>query len=286
MRARPPRWILIASASALVGAGAVAAAWAITSGGPAAPSKRGKVDISFEPGLPNAARPLEGQGGLARVVQTVNHEVRLPTDIHVRVVGAATAKRVKAAGPMYEPSSHTVYFPWSFFDESRDDLGHLKLLRNLRPAQLDEVAKGAMLFVLYHELAHGLIDVLDIPVVASEEQMADSFAAVLAIVSGRGGESLPLSAAALQEARSERQAAPTLFDYADDHGFDRQRAFNDICLVYGSAPKRYSSLVQAGFLPAGRVGACPFEYKRTVRSWARLLAPWLTQAKGLTPLGR
>jgi hypothetical protein len=140
-----------------------------------------------------------------------------------------------------------------------------------------------MTFVLYHELAHGLIDVLDIPVVASEEQMADSFASVLAIVSGGGGEIVPLSAAVLEEAHSEAHGVPALADYADDHGFDRSRAFDDICLVYGSAPDRFAKLVEQGFLPARRARICPFDYQRTLRSWNRLLQPWLRHEQGLIP---
>jgi hypothetical protein len=177
-----------------------------------------------------------------------------------------------------------VYFPWSFFERSRRELARLKLLANASPAQLDQIAQNAMAFVLYHELAHGLVDVLDVPVVASEEQMADSFASVLAIVSG-GGEVVPLSAAAVSEASSEAHGAPVLADYADEHGFDRSRAFDVVCLLYGSSPAKFSKLVEQGFLPSGRARICRFDYERTLRSWNRLLQPWLTHRHGLVRVG-
>lgn len=283
MRRPPLSWILSVAGAALLGAGVVGAVWAITTAGSSSVQRGGRVDISYEPGPSNVVRLLQRSGVLDRAVGTVNQEVALPRDLHVRVVGEETAARVGVTGPEYQPSNHTVYFPWSFFEQSRDELRHLKLLAKATPAQLDQISRSAMTFVLYHELTHGLIDVLDVPVVASEEPMADSFASVLAIVSG-GGQIVPLSAAALGEARSEAHGAPTLADYADDHGFDRSRAFDEICLVYGSAPQAFSKLVEQGFLPSSRAHACPFDYQRTLRSWNRLLKPWLAHQQGLVAL--
>jgi hypothetical protein len=278
-------WILSLTVATLVGAGVVGAIWWITSAGSSGSPRGGRVDIRYEPGAPEVVRSLQRSGVLARAVATVNDEVALPRDLHVRVLSDQAASRVGASGPEYEPGRHTVYLPWSFVEQSRGELGRLKLLAKATPAQLDRIAQSAMTFVLYHELAHGLIDVLDLPVVASEEQMADSFASVLAIVSRGGGESVPLSAAVLGEARSEAHGAPALADYADDHGFDRSRAFDEVCLVYGSAPHKFSNLVQQGFLPSGRARVCPFDYQRTLRSWNRLLQPWLTHKEGVASLG-
>lgn len=103
---------------------------------------------------------------------------------------------------------------------------------------------------------------LDLPIVAGEEQTGDNFASILAIASRR--PVVPLSAAALNEARFQRKGAPTLHDFADDHGFDRQRAFDNECLVYGSAPQRFSDLIAKGFLPAARARICPFDYQREI----------------------
>lgn len=286
MRSVPLAWVAIAAASALVGAGAVAAAWALSGGGGGGSAQGGTVDIAFEPGPSDAVRLLERSGALARAVQTVNYELTPPTDVHVRIVGPETAARVGAAGPVYEPSRRTVYIPWSFVEQSRQDLDHLDLLAGARPDQLDDVETGAIVFVLYHELAHALIDVLDVPVVASEEQTADSFASVFAIESRDGGEVVPLSAAAMAEAAHRRRGTPTLADYADDHGFDRQRALAEVCLVYGSSPSHYAVFVRRGYVPPHREEICRFDYRRTFRSWRRLLGPWLTHEGGLRPLPR
>jgi hypothetical protein len=265
--------------AALLGAGVVGLSWALTSGGGSeAPRPAGKVDITFEPGPADAVRLLQKSGALAGAVRTVNFEIALPTDLHVKVGASGPA------APVYEPSERTIYLPWSWIEETRHDLHDLDLLRELPESSLNEIETGAMVFVLYHELGHGLIDVLDIPIVTSEEQTADSFASVFAIQSRKGGEIIPLSAAAFSEAQQRKRAAPTLSDFADDHGFDRQRAFTELCLVYGSGPKRFQSLVEKGFLPESRAGICQFDYERALRSWRRLLGRWLTHHGALLPL--
>lgn len=286
MRSVPLAWVAIAAASALVGAGAMAAAWALSGNGGGEAGHGGKIDIAFEPGPSAAVRLLERSGALARAVRSANYEITPPTDIHVRMVGPETAARVGTTGPVYEPTRRTVYIPWSFVEESRQDLGHLDLLQAARPDQLDDVETSAIVFVLYHELAHALIDVLDLPVVASEEQTADSFASVFAIESRNGGEIVPLSAAAMSEAAHRKRGTPTLADYADDHGFDRQRALAQVCLVYGSNPNRFAVFVRKGYVPSHREEICRFDYQRTFRSWRRLLGPWLTHEGGLQPLRR
>jgi hypothetical protein len=142
-----------------------------------------------------------------------------------------------------------------------------------------------MVFVLYHELSHGIIDVLDVPVVAGQEPTADNLATIFSIASLKGGQSVPLSSAALEEAHAADSAAPGLMQYADEHGFDQQRAFDARCLVYGSAPQRFQRLVGPR-LPPRRADLCKFDYPEDLRAWRRLLAAGLTHVGGLTPLRR
>jgi hypothetical protein len=247
-------------------------------------SRNGEARISFEPGPAPEAAAIQGSGAFQRAVSTVNRELDLPTDLQVRVVGPETAARVGIDGPTYVPKDRTVYFPWSFVSQSRDDLRSLPQFNSLSPKQVDQRLAEAMTFVLYHELSHGLVDVLDIPVVASPEETADSLASVFAIASTHGGQVVPLSAAALDEALAKKQRIPTLADYADDHGFSRQRAYNALCLVYGSDPGRYAKIVSSGLLPERRADICRFEYQEGLRSWRRLLSAYLTHTGGLLPL--
>jgi hypothetical protein len=275
--------VAIACVSALLGA-AIALGISALVDDSGQPSRDGEASISFEPGPAADVAAIQSSGAFQRAVSTVNHELGLPTDLRVQVVGPETAARVGIEGPTYIPKDRTVYFPWSFVSQSRDDLRTLSRFNSLSPEQIDQRLAEAMTFVLYHELSHGLVDVLDVPVVASPEETADSLASIFAIATSRGGQVVPLSASALDEALAKKQRIPTLADYADDHGFSRQRAFNALCLVYGSDPSRYANIVDSGLLPKARADICHFEYQDDLRSWRRLLSAYLTRTGGLLPL--
>jgi Putative metallopeptidase len=205
-------------------------------------------------------------------LQTVNRKVRLPSDLRVRMVDDRAGERRGISGPTYEPRDRAVYFPWSFVESSRRQLDG------------DAPLRDAMVFTLYHELTHGLIDLLDVPVVGGEERAADSFAAILAIRSKGGGQQVPLGMATLLEARSRSERPPGAADYADDHELDGERAVDALCLVYGSDPRRYAGLVGKS-LPKARADGCPFEYRQELRAWRRLLARWVTEQGGLGAKG-
>ena len=208
---------------------------------------------------------------LEEAVRTVNREIRLPSNVSVRLVGDDEAQRRGITGPTYEPGDRAVYFPWSFVDESRRQLGD------------DRALRAATVFVLYHELTHGIIDLVDVPVVGGEERAADSLAAVFAIRSQSGGQAIPLGMTKLFEGRQGGEAPGAVAqDYADDHELDGQRAADALCLVYGSDPGRYARLVGRD-LPKTRADTCRFEYEQEVRAWRRLLKTWLTKRGGLRP---
>lgn len=285
----------IGLASLVVGGLIIGAVWALSAGDDAGGGD-GRVRISYEPGSGKSADLIRRSRVLDRAVRTVNREIDLPQDLSVRVIGDASAARLGVSGPVYEPRERTVYYPWAFVTESHGDLRRLSRrspaeldelvnLRRLDSKALDRLLEDSMVFVLYHEVSHGLFDVLDIPVVGGEEPTADSLAAIFAIASLTGGQAVTLAGAALEVARGDQKGEPTLADYADDHGFDRQRAFNSLCLVYGSSPSRNRNLVGGpGDLTPSRSRLCPFEYRGDLRSWRRLLRDRLTDRGGLLPL--
>ncbi len=276
------RWGLLVAA--LLGAAAVGAVWLITSGDDDE-KHTGEVRLTFDPGHPEdealLRKPFE------RAVRTVNDETDLPTDITVRAVSEDEATRKQIGGPTYVPEDRTVYFPYAFVDQSRDDIerfGHPRLPDRTS----DQVLSDAMVFALYHELTHGLIDALDLPSVGGEESDADSLAAVLAIASeeGRQGQIVPLSAAALESDEGKRLGPAGLANYADNHKVAQQREIDALCFVYGSDPKRFRNLVggKEGLTPQ-RAELCEFKYQRELRSWRRLLDEHLTE-RGLRPADR
>ncbi len=276
----------VALVAALIGAGVASSAWALATADGGEPDGTGEVTVTYERGPGEAARLVERSGSFDATAETINREIALHDDLEVRVIGDRAAIRKGIGGPQYEPSEHVVYFPWSFIVQAHADLAALREAGHLRHAEIDEILGHAMQWVLYHELSHGILADLDVPVLAGEERTADSLATVLSLRADTEGEALPLSAAVLQLASAERGGPPALADYADDHGLDRQRAFDAICAVYGSSPGHHRELLTgANALPPTRAELCAYDYQELVRDWRRALAPHLTQTGGLLPPG-
>jgi hypothetical protein len=271
------RSVALALTALLVGAGAVGVAWWLTERGhgPGA----GKVVVSYEPGPPGDEQLVRSAFGPA--VSKVNAKLGLSHDLQVRVVGAATAAKVGASGPVYDPQARTTYIPWDFVEQARTDLAAAAQSNNLT-APLDQVLSEAMTFVLYHETAHGVIDLLDVPSTGGEEADADSLGTILGIASGPSGQSIPLAADELFAAEATHPHNPAAQAAA---GYDspQERYYNVQCLVYGSNPARNASLVggEQG-VPPNQSQTCIFDYRREARSWQRLLGPDLRQVNALS----
>lgn len=270
--------IVLPLVGVLVGAGAVGAAWWLTGRGQGPGT--GKVVVGFEPGPTGDEQLL--RSAFEPAVTRVNSELGLSHDLDVRVVGTATAARVGAQGPLYDPQAHTVYIPWDYVEEAKADLRNAAQLIHLT-APLDKVLSGAMTFVLYHEVAHGVIDLLDVPVVGREETAADSLGTTLAIASGPDGQSAALAAGELFAAHAKEPQNPAA-QAAARYDLPQQRYFDSQCLVYGSDPTRNANLVSGdNGIPPDQTQTCVFDYRRELRSWQRLLGPQLRHADALSP---
>lgn len=96
-----------------------------------------------------------------------------------------------------------------------------------RPAQ----TANALVFVLYHEIAHALVDILNISVLGNDESAADGIATVIAVETGRSFAAI-ISGAYLS-------TAPT--SYADEHNNGQDR-FGDIsCWALGGDDRLLSN---------------------------------------------
>ncbi len=133
----------------------------------------------------------------------------------------------------------------------------------------DKVA-GSLVFIIFHELGHAVIDIYQLPAVGREEDAADQLAA-LVLISGGGDEAQSVLAAA---EFFDRISTGEL-DFADEHSLNQQRVYNILCWLFGSNPQKYSSIVTSGVLPESRAQRCPDEYNQLERAWTKLLAPYV-----------
>ncbi|MFT3756567.1 MAG: DUF4344 domain-containing metallopeptidase [Pseudoxanthomonas sp.] len=132
-------------------------------------------------------------------------------------------------------------------------------------------------FILLHETGHALIQQLDIPVTGREEDAVDQLATTLMLRFAGADETPGEVAANLRMASNwflvRSTGAYNLDAYADEHALGEQRYFNLQCLLYGSNPGRFASIVSEGSLTEARARLCPEESRRVGTAWLRLLLP-------------
>jgi len=153
-------------------------------------------------------------------------------------------------------------------------------VKDVPPAKIratTEFVLGNSLFAILHEMAHGLIADLGLPVLGREEDAADAFAtvAILEMKSEFTHRVLVNAAKSwmILDRRSREAGEPTV--YYDAHGLDLQRAYNIICLMVGSDPDQFDDLANEVNMPEDRRGTCQGDYSNASWSWTKALAPYV-----------
>jgi hypothetical protein len=143
--------------------------------------------------------------------------------------------------------------------------------------RLAEFVAGNMMFVVLHEMAHAVISEMEIPILAREEDVADSFAATRLIkVQSEISDRVLIEAAQgffTSNRRDKKEGNAIL--YYDDHGLDLVRAYQIVCLVVGSDKDRFKPLAAEAKLPEDQWADCVEDYGRTALAWDVVLNPHL-----------
>jgi Putative metallopeptidase len=131
---------------------------------------------------------------------------------------------------------------------------------------------GPIVFVLFHETAHAVFHLLEIPVLGKEEDAADSFAAMSLL---RMGDEMALRMLKGAAWAYQMHGPPDLdaSDFSDVHSLDEQRYYNILCLAYGSDKKYFSSAVTSGMLPQDRAEGCRAEFQQVQFAMQKLIMP-------------
>jgi len=133
-----------------------------------------------------------------------------------------------------------------------------------------EFVRTNLVSTFYHELAHALIDIMDLPVYGQEEDAADVFSVVVierlfddetALNINSGG------AMGFKVDADDRMGKGREWDWADEHGPDMQRYYNIACLTYGSAPEQRADFAVEMDIPEDRAEICGEEFELAKRSW-------------------
>ena len=141
--------------------------------------------------------------------------------------------------------------------------------------KLVEFVVGNLIFVLGHESGHAVMREMKIPVVSREEDAADVFATLMALMCTDSFADRVLANAALGWFLSDRRDRGNGYKvvYYDEHGIDLQRAFNIVCLMVGANMEKFRDMAAAAKLPNKRQLSCADDYLNASWSWEQVLKP-------------
>ena len=146
-------------------------------------------------------------------------------------------------------------------------------------------------YIFYHELAHAIIYVYDLPITGLEENVADQFAALMMSYTYYEGtddystgqdilydignhylyEDEYWNVMCPELAETEEEEYLCYGSYWDVHNLDIQRFYNISCYAYGSDPEYNQDLIEDGWLPEDRALNCEYEYWQIDYAWSYLL---------------
>jgi hypothetical protein len=203
-----------------------------------------------------------------QVAEGLNRTVRLPKAIDINTV---TCNTINA---FYDPRTRRIIVCYELLDYF---VGMFKSTTKSEE-ELGNAVMGATMFGFFHEVGHGLIDILDLPAVGREEDSVDQLATLILIAGGEKGVAQALAGAYWFQLQSQSSHKTPFWD---EHAFDQQRSYNIVCLIFGSDPKKYGDFIQKGTLPMERAMRCPDEYAKINKAWEKLLQPHLTNGAAL-----
>jgi len=117
-------------------------------------------------------------------------------------------------------------------------------------------------------------------VLGREEDAADSFAVIGMLNVGTAVSDQVLLAASkgwfMSDQRNQAQGIELAF--YDEHGLDRQRAYQIVCLMVGSDADRFAEAAKKANLPEQRQETCEGDYSNAAWSWTTAMKPHLRAA--------
>ena len=128
-------------------------------------------------------------------------------------------------------------------------------------------AASNLTFIALHEVAHALIDRLELPITGREEVAADEFA-VVTMVTLLDDPVAALEASDLFDVLARQ---PSEADYYGEHNLDQQRFFDMRCLVYGFAPDEFADELEGLPIDEYRADLCIDDAERAATSWDALM---------------
>jgi hypothetical protein len=226
-----------------------------------------EVTVVLEPADNHAAKEvrkrLKTSATLQTAVEFLNKTLITPTDVQLTF---GHYQKI-----WYE--NHKIEIPYQFIANIRGGYENTRIPHRL--STVDEFTGNTLFHVIFHEMAHALIEQYDLPIVGKEEDAADGLADVLLIRFFEQGDDIVISAADLFYMNSVHQGRLKKEDHWAEHGTQLQRYYTRACHAYGSNPSKHISLKRRVEFSDERAERCIMQYRELERSWLRLLSPAL-----------
>lgn len=139
---------------------------------------------------------------------------------------------------------------------------------------ISEFAKNVTKHVLYHELAHGLIREFDLPLLANEEAMADSFATSFIIVMKRDDAPTIVIDRVRSWIYEDSQVDPKDYDFKGEHSLDIRRAYQNACLLYNGDPAEWGKHIEFLEFSENDLSDCS-DNPDQIEGWTKIVSPHL-----------
>ncbi len=137
----------------------------------------------------------------------------------------------------------------------------------------------ALVFFLFHELGHALVEIDRLPSKGGYEVAADQFATYALLEMVEHGSDTAVGAVTIIDTDD------SLDDEGHEHLLGKRRADNVMCWVYGADPnnERLRKAARRDGLPESRLDQCNVEYESMKDSWSKLLQPHLKRTVATSP---
>lgn len=210
-----------------------------------------RIDIAYSEPTSSALRPAYDRLRKRRVLEQMQQflsPLRLPRRLEIRT------EQCDAPSHPYK-SGGAVLICYEHVEKVRQ-------LASKQPSQSaarrEGMIVGAFVQGMLHNVAHAIFDTLELPVWGRANDAADQLAAFMMLQFGEDVALTTILGTARFFAATERNWAGE--DFADTASPEAQRAYNFLCIAFGSDPEAFKFLVEEKLLPLRRAQRCPGEH--------------------------
>lgn len=148
--------------------------------------------------------------------------------------------------------------------------------------KIPDFATNVVTHVLLHELGHAIFRELDVPVLSNEEAQADAFATFFISQYLRDSAPNIIVSRAKSWLLEDSEVSSEDYDHKGEHPLDVRRAYQTLCLFYGSDPQEFSQYVQFAEFSEHDLADCSDTAPDQFEAWTKIVEELQLEGGGST----